>query len=157
VENPSLTQVVKAGGKVLVYSGEVAKWGYPTMDLLMVRRGYGKQHPEVVARFLKILAEVTNETIKNPADTAKTLSAFLSVSNQEASDMLAGYVFPTIDEQLSARWFGSSSGPSGMAKAMQATAQFTKDQGEIDTVLPDYSGGIDGSYMAQAKRLMGAQ
>lgn len=157
VENPSLGEIVKAGGKVLVYSGDVAKWGYPTMDLLMVRRDYGKQHPEVVARFLKILAEVTNEAIKDPADTSETLSAFLSISKQEASDMLAGYVFPTIEDQLSATWFGGSNGPSAMAKALQATAQFTKDQGEIDTVLPDYSVGVDGSYMEEAKRLLGAQ
>ncbi|MBV8048437.1 MAG: taurine ABC transporter substrate-binding protein, partial [Paludibacterium sp.] len=53
VWDPALGKV-KASGKVLTSSEQVAKWGAPTYDIWIVRKDFAQAHPEIVARFAKV-------------------------------------------------------------------------------------------------------
>ena len=54
--------------------------------------------------------------------------------------------FPTQEQQVSEAWLGG-----GALKALQASAEFLKDQGQIDQVLSDYTPYVNASFAQQAK------
>lgn len=64
---------------------------------------------------------------------------------------LALYAFPTAAEQASPTWLGGGA-QSGAAKSLAATATFLKSQGTIQTVLADYSAGVDPQFVQKAAR-----
>ena len=58
---------------------------------------------------------------------------------------MALYVFPTLEEQMGAKWLGG-----GAAKAMNDTAAFLKEQGRIQEVKPDYKAFVTDVYVKKA-------
>jgi taurine transport system substrate-binding protein len=46
--------VAKENGKVLITSGELAKFGAPTFDAWIVRKDFAEKHPEIVTAFAKV-------------------------------------------------------------------------------------------------------
>ena len=67
---------------------------------------------------------------------------------EEVAESLALYGFPTVQQQLSETWLGGGKN-GGVSKSLAATAQFLHQQNTIQTVLPDYSIGVNPAY-AQA-------
>lgn len=66
----------------------------------------------------------------------------------EAMKML---VFPSAQEMASKTWLGGGAG-SGAVKALTESAAFLKEQKQIDSVLPDYSGFVNASWAEQAAK-----
>ncbi|MCA3786824.1 MAG: taurine ABC transporter substrate-binding protein, partial [Burkholderia sp.] len=82
------------------------------------------------------------------------VAAVAKVSGANAQDVpasLALYAFPTAAEQASPTWLGGGA-QSGAAKSLAATATFLKSQGTIQTVLSDYSAGVDPQFVQKAAR-----
>jgi taurine transport system substrate-binding protein len=72
-------------------------------------------------------------------------AAMLPVIAQDAgmdetatAETLAGFEFPSVEEQMSAKWFGG-----GSQTFMGGVAQVFLDSGSIDSALEDYSGTIN--------------
>ena len=82
------------------------------------------------------------------------VAAVAKVSGANVQDVpasLALYAFPTPAEQASPTWLGGGA-QSGAAKSLAATATFLKSQGTIQTVLADYSVGVDPQFVQKAAR-----
>jgi len=58
---------------------------------------------------------------------------------------MALYKFPTLDEQLSARWLGG-----GAAKALTDTSTFLKEQGRVQEIKPNYGAFVTTTYVQKA-------
>jgi len=85
---------------------------------------------------------------------SQQVAAVAKVSGANAQDVpasLALYAFPTPSEQASPTWLGGGA-QSGAAKSLAATAAFLKTQGTIQTVLADYSVGVDPQFVQKAAR-----
>ncbi|MET1533372.1 taurine ABC transporter substrate-binding protein [Burkholderia sola] len=149
---------VKQSGTVLTTSGQVAKEsGKSTFDGFVVSRKFARENPEFVARFVKVLAAADADYRAHAAAWkvgSPQVAAVAKVSGANAQDVpasLALYAFPTAAEQASPTWLGGGA-QSGAAKSLAATAAFLKSQGTIQTVLADYSAGVDPQFVQKAAR-----
>lgn len=149
---------VKQSGTVLTTSGQVAKEsGKATFDGFVVSRKFARENPEFVTRFEKVLAAADADYRAHAAAWkvgSPQVAAVAKVSGANAQDVpasLALYAFPTAAEQASPTWLGGGA-QSGAAKSLAATATFLKSQGTIQTVLSDYSVGVDPQFVQKAAR-----
>lgn len=100
VWDPALGQI-KASGKVLADSSQVAKWGAPTFDAWVVRKDFAQKHPEVVAAFARVTGEAYAAYRKDPkafaGDAAKVdkIVRLTGAKKEEVAELLAGSKFPT--------------------------------------------------------------
>jgi taurine transport system substrate-binding protein len=147
---------VKQSGRVLTTSGRIAKeTGKATFDGFVVNRTFARDNPEFVARFVKVLASADADYRARPAawgvgsPQAAAVAKVSGANPQDVPASLALYAFPTPAEQASPVWLGGGA-QSGAAKSLAATAAFLKTQGTIQTVLPDYSVGVDPRFVQKA-------
>lgn len=153
--DPVLAQV-KKNGKVLITSGQVARaTGKATFDGFVADRRFAKDNEAFLAKFVQMLAAAdadysAHRAAWNAASPQVQAVAKESGANpQDVPASLALYAFPTPAEQASKTWLGGGA-QSGAAQSLLATAAFLKTQGTIQTVLPDYSVGVDPQFVQRA-------
>lgn len=150
VWDPALGQL-KASGKVLTDSAQVAKWGAPTFDAWIVRKDFAQKNPDVVAAFARITGEAYAAYRKDPkafaghAANVEKIARLTGAKNEEIAELLAGSTFPTLAEQA-----GLLSGPT--VKAVGETSKFLKEQGKVDKVLADYGPYVSAKYVQAAAK-----
>lgn len=149
---------IKGNGKALITSGEIAKQtGKATFDGVLVNTDWAKSHGEFITKFVKVLAAADADYRKNPAKwttDSPQVKAIADISGAKAEDVPAGlalYGFPSLEEQASKTWLGGGK-DGGVAKSLAETSAFLKSQGTIQSVLPDYSKGVNPSYVEAAAR-----
>ncbi|MEN8196532.1 MAG: taurine ABC transporter substrate-binding protein [Pseudomonadota bacterium] len=151
VWDPALGKI-KKNGHVLLSSGDLSNWGKATFDALVARSEFAKANPDVMCKFIKIVAAADEDYRSNPAsygpgtDKAKAIAKVVGGDHEQVGGVLALYDFPTLDQQISATWLGG-----GVASALRATSEFLKDQGKIDKVLDSYDGAADATYAKMAR------
>ncbi len=148
----------KKNGKVIITSGQItAKTGKATFDGYAVNKNWAKDNRAFIVSMIKIMSAADNHYRANKAKytaDSKEVAAVAKWSGAKPADVPAGmalYAFPTIEQQVSAKWLGG--GKEGVAvKALAATAAFKMSQKEIDKVLPDYSIAVNPSYAMDAMK-----
>lgn len=138
--------VAKENGKVLITSGELAQKGAPTFDAWIVRKDFAEKHPEVVKAFAKVTLDAYADYRKDPkawlADKGN-VDKLVKLSGAKASDipvLLEGNVYPLAADQANA--LGAPT-----TQALTDTANFLKQQGKVDAVLPDYSPYVSAKFL----------
>ena len=155
VWDPVLAKV-KHNGKVLTTSGQVAaQTGQSTFDGFVVDKKFAANNADFVVKFVQVLAKsdasYRDQKSKWTAGSPE-VAGVAKESGANAADVpasLALYAFPTLTQQASATWLGGGAN-GGAAKSLEATAQFLKGQGTIQNVLPDYSSGVDPTWVEKA-------
>ncbi len=150
--------LAKKNGKVVMTSGQItAKTGKATFDGYAVNKNWAKDNRAFVVSFIKVIAAADAAYRANKGKYvagSSEVAAIAKWSGAKAEDVADGmslYRFPTMEEQVSAKWLGG--GKDGVAvKALAATAAFKLSQKEIDKVLPDYAGAVNASYAVEAMK-----
>jgi taurine transport system substrate-binding protein len=147
VWDPALGQI-KASGKVLTSSAEVAQWGAPTFDAWIVRKDFAQKNPDFVAQFVKVSGDAYAAYRKDPKGfaskaTVEKIAKLTGAKPEEIPELLAGNKFPTLTEQATLL-SGST------ARAVAETSKFLKEQQKIDKVLPDYKNYVNARYVQAA-------
>lgn len=138
--------VAKETGKVLITSGELSELGAPTFDAWIVRKDFAEKHPEIVRAFAKVTLDAYATYRKDPQAwlaNPDNIAKVVKLSGAKAEDiplLLQGNVFPLAADQVTA--LGAPT-----TKAVSATAQFLKEQGKVDKVLPDYAPYVSNQYI----------
>lgn len=151
VWDPALGKI-KASGKVLTDSAQVAQWGAPTFDAWIVRRDFAQQHPRFVREFARVTAEAIAAYRADPdawgakSPQAAKIAKLTGANLEDIPELLAGGTFPLAEEQAGAALLGG-----GTVKAIADTAAFLKEQGKVEKVLDDYSGYVDPQFVAAAQ------
>jgi taurine transport system substrate-binding protein len=156
VWDPALAEVKKTGS-VITTSGAIAKQtGKATFDALAVSTSFAKNHDKFLGEFVKVLAEVDSDYVKNKAqwtvdsDKVKAVAKWSGAKAEDVPASLGLYAFVTPEQQASSAWLGG--GKNAVAvKSLAATAAFLKEQGIIQNTLPDYSVGVTDKWVARAK------
>ena len=157
VWDPALARM-KKNGDVVITSGELSARGKATFDGVAVSREFAGANKDFMAKFVRITADADaaylQDKAKWTADSAQ-VKAVVELFGGEASDIpdslsLYGYVPP--EAQASKAWLGGG-GEGTAVKTLQATAEFLKEQGRIDGVLPDYSKFVTAEFVEAAMRL----
>lgn len=147
VWSPALGEIRKTG-TVLTDAAQVGQWGAPTFEVWVARKDYAEKHPDVIAKFAKVTLEAYADYAAHKSEwTADSVPvqkiAKLTGSNAaDVPELLAGSAFPDAQAQASAQLL-----EGGTAKAISETAQFLKEQGKVETVLPDYTPYVSASYI----------
>ena len=147
---PALTTLLKTG-HTIVTSEEVGQKSVPTFDGLIVDRKWAAKNPQFMAAFCKVLAQAYAGYLANKAawtadsPQIKAMTKMVggdAADNAEAMKMLG---FPDVQAQVSPTWLGG--GKNGKAvQALTASAQFLKEQRQIDTIPADYSAYVTAKY-----------
>ncbi|MEB0047760.1 MULTISPECIES: taurine ABC transporter substrate-binding protein [unclassified Pseudomonas] len=138
--------VAKENGKVLITSGELAKFGAPTFDAWIVRKDFAQKHPEIVTAFAKVTLDAYTNYRKDPQAwlaNQSNIDKLVKLSGAKASDiplLLQGNVYPLAADQVI-----TLGAPT--TKAITDTAAFLKEQGKVEAVLPDYAPYVSAQYI----------
>ncbi len=149
VWNPVLAQIKKSG-KVLITSGLLSGWGKATFDGMIVHKKFGAAHPGFMCRFIQVLAAAHARYRSNPESfgpgtaSARRIADFIGGAPDDVRAALDLYVFPTLEEQASARWMG------GAAHTLRSTAEFLLGQKKIRQLLPDYGAAVNDAHVKAA-------
>lgn len=154
--DPVLTKV-KGNGKVVITSGQItAKTGKATFDAVAANKDWAKGNQEFIVALVKIMAAYDESYRKNKAKWTKDSAEVKAVakwSGAKPEDTPAGmalYAYVPIKEQAD-KWLGGGKN-SIAAKAFAATAQFLVEQKQLEKALPDYSVGVNASYIQRAMK-----
>ena len=143
-----LVTMADAGGVPLLTGQETSdEVGIKTYDVTAVSDDFAAEHPDVVTSFLKANEEF-NQKWAADKETNNPIIA-QAAGMDDVGNFLSGpewFTFPSVDDQLSDAWLGSS-----VAEVMLEQLTFFQEQGELDSVADDYSQFIDTSYLEAAK------
>ncbi len=136
-------------GNVLLTGAEKEELGIQVFDATTVPTAWAKENADLLAKFLKVTADMNAKFAAGGADEMMPEIAKAAGMDQEATAAtLAGFAFPTIEEQLSSKWLGG-----GTQKFLKEVADFFVEQGTIDSARPSYDGAVDASYLEAASKM----
>ncbi|CAM5769270.1 taurine ABC transporter substrate-binding protein [Labrys miyagiensis] len=150
VWDPALSKL-KAKGKALVSSQQVAEWGAPTFDVWAVRKEFAEAHPDFITAFVKITGEAYQAYRDDPAawtaesDKAAGIARLTGSKPEDVPGLLKSNVWPLLSEQAGPALLGG-----GTAKAIADTAAFLVEQKKIPAALPDYSAFVTKRFVDEA-------
>lgn len=150
VWDPALAKI-KADGKVVTHSGELAKAGYPTFDGWVVNPAWAKANEAFMVAFVKVLDKVNGAYNKDGAKWKATSPEVVAIAKatgakaEEIPPTLAGYQFLSSKVQASDAWLGKSA-----AAGMLDTAKFLVAEKRIANALDSYTKFVDSTYLKKA-------
>jgi taurine transport system substrate-binding protein len=140
---------MKEHGNVLLTGAEKEELGIQVFDATTVPSSWAKENPELLAKFLKVTADMNAKfAAGGEAEMLPVIAKAAGMDDDATAATLAGFDFPTIDEQLSAKWLGG-----GTQTFLKEVADFFVEQGTIDQALPSYEDAVDASYLEAASKL----
>lgn len=146
---PVQSQILQTG-TLLLGADETAAWGYPTFDGWVVNKDFGEANKDKIVAFLKEVDRVNKAYLANPAawtadsEEVKTLASATGADPAQVPDILSGFGFLPMSEQVTDTWLG------GAANTIKGTAEFLKAAGRIDAVKDDYSSFVNAEYAKAA-------
>ena len=138
----------KEHGNVLLTGAEKEALGILVFDVTSAPAGFVAENPDLVAKFLKVTADA-NAMWADPANRDKMLPVIAKDAGMDLDATAATidtFVFPTVAEQLDAKWLGG-----GAQDFMKGVAQVFVEAGSIPTALDDYADRVATGPLAAAQ------
>ncbi len=148
---------VKKTGKVLTTSGEICKQGACTFDGLIVTRKFAAENPAFMVALVKALSKADADYRGNPKawtadkDKVAAVAKWSGGKPEDVAAAMALYGFPSLSDQASPAWLGGGANGAA-AKALAQQANFLKDQGRLQSVVPDYGKSVTTQWVTQAMK-----
>ncbi len=153
---PALTEIEK-NGKTIITSEEVGKKSVPTFDGLVVSKAWAAKNADFMGKFTQVLAQTYADYRANSAKwtasspEVKAMVKLVGGKAEDDAEALKLLVYPTAQEQASAEWLGGGK-DGGALRALTKSAEFLKNQRQIDHVLPNYDVAVTGKYAQAAAK-----
>lgn len=150
---PTLSNLKKTG-HVLIDSQELAQQGYMTTNIELVHQDFAKKYPELVVEFLVTLNDGVTSYQNDPKKAATSAAKELDLTTEEALGQMEGTTWLSLEQQISADYFGTSAKPGQFNQVFLKTAQFLKEQGSIKKAPTEkeISEFINSSYAEEAMK-----
>lgn len=137
-------------GNVLLTGAEKEELGIQVFDATTVPTSWAKENADLLAKFLKVTAEMNERfAAGGAAGMTGTIAKAAGMDKDATEQTMAGFTFPSVDEQLSAKWLGG-----GTQKFLKEVADFFVEQGTIGKARSSYDSAVDSSYLAAAAKMM---
>src|SRR6056297_596928 len=137
----------KEHGNVLLTGQEKEDLGILVFDVTSGPADFIAENPDVVAQFLAVTAEA-NAMWADPANRDEMLPVIAKDSGMDVDSTAATidtFVFPPVDEQLTAKWLGG-----GAQEFMKGVADVFVEAGSIDGALDTYEDSVNIGPLTQA-------
>ncbi|OSP55386.1 ABC transporter substrate-binding protein [Pseudoruegeria sp. SK021] len=148
---PVQTKLLETGTRI-VGADETAEWGYPTFNAWVVNSEFAAAHEAEMVAFAKTMNAANMVYLDDPAawtaenDSVKAIANLTGAGADQIPDILTGYTFVPLADQVSDTWLGNAS------NIMKSTSEFLKSAGRIDTVADDYSVFVNTNIAAEAAK-----
>ncbi|MCA0870900.1 ABC transporter substrate-binding protein [Seohaeicola saemankumensis] len=137
---------MKEHGNVLLTGAEKEELGILVFDVTSAPAGWLAENSDMAAAFLKVTAEANAmwADAGNRAEMLPVIAKDAGMDPDATMETLAGFVFPSVDEQLEAKWLGG-----GAQNFMKGVANVFVEAGSIDKALDSYENAVNtGPLMA---------
>ena len=141
-------QTMKEYGNVLLTGAEKEALGIRVFDVTSISADFGRDHPDLVAKFLRVTAEMNHRYKVEPDSMIDEIVEAAGMDKDKALSALATFRFPTLDEQLGPDWLGG-----GGQAFLKEVADFFVSQGQIESALLTYTPVVNTSYLEAAARM----
>ncbi len=136
VWEPTLSDLHKDRGQVILTSRQLAERGFPTADLCVVRKAFATRYPSLVVKYLRNLDRAVRLYRSDPDQAARAVAAQLGISAASASAQMAGLILLTGEEQLSGKFVGDMQLTFGLYTLLKETSDFLMHAQEIESSPP---------------------
>jgi taurine transport system substrate-binding protein len=139
---------MKESGNILLTGAEKSELGILVFDATTAPAAFVAEEGDLLAKFLKVTADA-NAMWADEANQAKMLPVIAKDAGMDetaTSETLAGFIFPSVDEQLGAAWLGG-----GAQDFMGGVAKVFLDSGNIDAALDSYAGTVNTAPLMAVK------
>ena len=154
VWDPVLATLTQSG-RVLVTSGELCAEGACAFDGMVVDPAFAKANPAFMVALVKAIAAADTDYRSHPdawgegSDRAQAVATWTGAAPPQVPASLARYRYPDPAQQASPAWLGGGV-TGGAAKALTQQAQFLRDQGRLQEILPDYAKFVTPQWVERA-------
>lgn len=147
--DPTLSQLVKDKGEVILSSADTAEAGKPTFDLAIASDDFIAKNPKVLTAWAKAQDYAVKQIRNEPKKAAESVAVEVGVSTAEAEKQFEGFVFLDAKEQVAPEYLGGKLGQD-----LFTTAGFLLTQDGIAEVAPEsvYVDGVDKSPAESAAK-----
>jgi len=140
---------MKEHGNILLTGSEKEKLGIQVFDATTVSTQWAQENPELLAKFLKVTADMNAKYASSDATSMLPIIAKAAGTDIAATKAtLQTFTFPTIKQQLSEQWLGG-----GTQRFLKNVGDFFVEQGTIPKARKDYNSSVDSSYLEAAAKL----
>ena len=130
---------MKEYGNILLTGTEKQELGILVFDVTSAPASFIAENGDIVATFVGVTAAANAEWKENQSDDMLAVIAEQSGMDLEAArSSIAGFEFPSVEEQLSSAWFGGNAAPF-----MKGVADVFVEAGSIDSALDDYADTVN--------------
>ena len=133
---PTLKKMIDSGGKILLNSRQLVDRGFPTGNLAVVRKDFGKRYPNIVVNYLRALDRTVKFCREQPEKAAAAVARQLNISNDEAMEQMKGVILLTAQEQDHGKYFGGTYWNFGLYTVLKETADFLYNKGVVTSLPP---------------------
>ncbi|SHL38826.1 taurine transport system substrate-binding protein [Roseovarius marisflavi] len=137
----------KEHGNVLLTGAEKEALGILVFDVTSAPAGFVAENPDLVAKFLKVTADA-NAMWADAANRDEMLPVIAKDSGMDVeatASTIDTFVFPTVEEQLTAKWLGG-----GAQEFMKGVADVFVEANSIDAALETYDSNVNTGPLAAA-------
>ncbi len=131
---------MKEHGNVLLTGAEKEELGILVFDVTSTPASFAAEQSDLLAKFLKVTADA-NAMWNSGENTAKMLPVIAKDAGMDEDATKATmdtFVFPSVDDQLSAKWLGG-----GSQAFMKGVADVFVQAGSIDAAKDSYEGAVN--------------
>ena len=140
---------MKEHGNVLLSGAEKEKLGIQVFDATTVTTQWASENAELLSKFLKVTADMNAKfAAGGMKEMLPAIAKAAGMKEQATKETLAGFIFPTIEEQLSAKWLGG-----GTQKFLKEVGDFFVKQGTIPKARASYDDAVNASYLKAAAKM----
>lgn len=133
-------RTMKEHGNVLLTGAEKEALGILVFDATTAPAAYVAENPEMVAKFLAVTAEANAMWAAGDMkdEMLEVIAADAGMEPAATEETLAGFVFPTVEQQLSDAWLGGNA-----QTFMKGVAEVFVESGSIPSALDSYEGAVN--------------
>lgn len=140
---------MKEHGNILLTGAEKEALGIQVFDATTVSSRWAKENAELLSKFLKVTADMNAKFAADGMEEMLPVIAKTAGMDPKATkETMAGFSFPTVEEQLSAKWLGG-----GTQKFLKEVGDFFVEQGTIPKARDSYESAVDASYLRAAAKM----
>lgn len=152
VWQPVLGKLTNSGAKIILTSEDMAKKGYPTGDIEVVRKAFVDKYPELVTKFVRGESHAAELWIADPRKAAGIVSQELSLSAPVATQLMSANRVLSASEQLQPAYLGSSTKKGAIVQSLKAVADFLVQEGRLKSAPNEsvFKKFINPSYLERA-------
>lgn len=150
---PFWADLLANGGHQVLASGELQPKTY-VWNGVIVRSDFAEKYPATVEKTLQTMQTMYERYKADKSGFAEALAKNFSADPEATKQSLAGLTYPTWQEQLTPKYFGSGPDTPGspLVKSMDDTGRFLAELGEIKSasVPPSFAPFVDVALMRRA-------